>query len=419
MYLAQFESEHGTLVAASCRWSGAKVPSVSAQLSSLLFQHPVPDLAVRLQNNAGARSLTLIASAPVGDSAAVTQLLSAVTAAAPEGLTLAGSAQEFDRITTDFPAHHLRLDTRSYHHGGQPLACGFQLHPFFRWIDEHQLGAWQGHFRHQRTTEDVERRTRHYLSRLQLEKPFSDRVRQLQELLAARCLAPGWLGEEFLALNSTSALTDTQKHLQDHFTETFGRMGFTESPLVAEDADEWLSSGLHPARLENTLPSPNILGASWFDSAQLTSLLTTAWHTPAAARPSGTAPIFISYASADYSTAEKICSILEQQGRRCWLAPRDINNSLLPYPVAIETAIGTACAVVVVMSSAANLSVHIPREVDLAIERRLPIIPLRIQDILPAGQLNYLLRTCQWVEAHHRDIQDAIAEIRVRLGSAS
>jgi hypothetical protein len=33
---------------------------------------------------------------------------------------------------------------------------------------------------------------------------------------------------------------------------------------------------------------------------------------------------FISYDSADFSVAEKVCAELESTGFRCWIAPRDV-----------------------------------------------------------------------------------------------
>ena len=99
----------------------------------------------------------------------------------------------------------------------------------------------------------------------------------------------------------------------------------------------------------------------------------------------------------------------------CWIAPRDIDRDILPYPEAIVRALAHARAVVVLLSDTANLSVHIPRELDLALERKLSIVPVRLQEVVPEGQLNYLLRTCQWLNAYGRDFRGAIDELVTRL----
>ena len=38
--------------------------------------------------------------------------------------------------------------------------------------------------------------------------------------------------------------------------------------------------------------------------------------------------IFISYSSIDKTAADTVCSILEQNGVSCWIAPRDITPGL-------------------------------------------------------------------------------------------
>jgi hypothetical protein len=108
---------------------------------------------------------------------------------------------------------------------------------------------------------------------------------------------------------------------------------------------------------------------------------------------------------------------LERAGWQCWIAPRDITTTGLPYTEAIPRAIQQARAVIVLLSPSANLSVHIPRELDLALARRLPVVPLRLVDLLPTGQLEYLLRTCQWLDVFGRDCGDAMTELDCRLRS--
>jgi hypothetical protein len=129
--------------------------------------------------------------------------------------------------------------------------------------------------------------------------------------------------------------------------------------------------------------------------------------------------VFISYASGDFAHAMAACRALEDKGIACWIAPRNINETADPYPVAISRALAGAKAVVVILSDTTNLSVHVPREVDIALERRLLIVPMRLQDIAPSGQLSYLLRTCQWLDAFERDFSGVVAELLARLGAMS
>jgi hypothetical protein len=56
-------------------------------------------------------------------------------------------------------------------------------------------------------------------------------------------------------------------------------------------------------------------------------------HRPAAPAAlggdAGTADVFISYASTDKAAADSICDTLERGGITCWIAPRDVTNSML------------------------------------------------------------------------------------------
>jgi hypothetical protein len=107
--------------------------------------------------------------------------------------------------------------------------------------------------------------------------------------------------------------------------------------------------------------------------------------------------VFISYASKDKYIADAACAVLEANGIRCWIAPRDI----LPgadWGESIVDALSAARVFVLVFSSNANSSQQIRREVERAVNRGLAVIPLRIEDVPPTNafspplerHLNYL-----------------------------
>src|ERR1700729_3083932 len=68
--------------------------------------------------------------------------------------------------------------------------------------------------------------------------------------------------------------------------------------------------------------------------------------------PRTSSNVFISYASRDAAVATSIVDTLEQQGLKCWLAPRDVKAGA-PYADAIVRAINEASAVVLVLSASA------------------------------------------------------------------
>jgi len=108
--------------------------------------------------------------------------------------------------------------------------------------------------------------------------------------------------------------------------------------------------------------------------------------------------VFISHAKADKAIADMVCATLEQQGLRCWIAPRDIRPGT-DWSGAIVEAIRGSRAMVLVFSDHANGSRHIPRELERAIDREIPIIPFRIENVLPRGPLEYSLSSVHWLDA--------------------
>jgi hypothetical protein len=75
--------------------------------------------------------------------------------------------------------------------------------------------------------------------------------------------------------------------------------------------------------------------------------------------------VFMSYASQDAAVAKLMVENLEQQGVKCWVAPRDVKPGA-QYADAIIRAINDAKAIVVVLSSSAMVSSHVAREVERA-----------------------------------------------------
>ena len=108
--------------------------------------------------------------------------------------------------------------------------------------------------------------------------------------------------------------------------------------------------------------------------------------------------VFISYASEDKSVADAVCATLESRGIRCWIAPRDVLPGL-HYGEAIIDAIRECRIMVLVFSSKANLSGHIPKEIERAVSQGSTIMPLRIEDVVPAKSLDYFIGGVHWLDA--------------------
>ena len=108
--------------------------------------------------------------------------------------------------------------------------------------------------------------------------------------------------------------------------------------------------------------------------------------------------VFISHSSQDKLIAEAVCNRLESAGIRCWIAPRDINAGE-GWSAAIMRGIDLCRVMVLVFSDHANGSAHVRREVAHACGQELIVIPLRIRDTFPKGDLQYYLSELHWLDA--------------------
>ncbi|WP_146910032.1 toll/interleukin-1 receptor domain-containing protein [Arenimonas daejeonensis] len=110
------------------------------------------------------------------------------------------------------------------------------------------------------------------------------------------------------------------------------------------------------------------------------------------------ADVFVSYASADRDVAFRIVAYLEEQGIRCWVAPRDVGPGV-EYGQAIIDAIGEVRALVLVLSDQSNESQFVRKEVERAVSKTKPVLPVRIREVTPSGALEFYISSAQWVDA--------------------
>lgn len=112
----------------------------------------------------------------------------------------------------------------------------------------------------------------------------------------------------------------------------------------------------------------------------------------------GGTQVFICHASSDAALASRLVRSLEREGARCWLAPRDIAPGS-EYADAIVGAIEASTVIVFLFSHASDRSSHCRSELELAKNRSLPLIPVRLDGTLPSGATRYFLSTTQWLDA--------------------
>ena len=120
--------------------------------------------------------------------------------------------------------------------------------------------------------------------------------------------------------------------------------------------------------------------------------------------------VFISYSSKDRLAADAACAVLEAKGISCWIAPRDI----VPgenWSASIPGAIAAARVFLLIFSNNANASEQVGREVDIAANRRLTIIPFRIENTLPEKSLEYFLNTRHWLDAFTPPLEQHLSKL--------
>lgn len=107
---------------------------------------------------------------------------------------------------------------------------------------------------------------------------------------------------------------------------------------------------------------------------------------------------FISYSSKDKITADACCAVLEGAGVRCWIAPRNVRPGT-EYGAAIIDGIEQSRVMVLIFSSSSNNSGQIHREIERAVSKGMPIIPVRIEEVTPTKSMEYFLGAIHWLDA--------------------
>ena len=127
--------------------------------------------------------------------------------------------------------------------------------------------------------------------------------------------------------------------------------------------------------------------------------------------------IFISYSQPDRDAAFALVQRLEARGIRVWIAPRDVSPAA-DWAAEIIDAISSARLMVLVFSGSSNDSGQVRREVERAVHKQLPILPFRIEDVLPSKSLEYFLSAQHWMDAFPPPVEPHIDRLCDYLDAA-
>jgi hypothetical protein len=125
---------------------------------------------------------------------------------------------------------------------------------------------------------------------------------------------------------------------------------------------------------------------------------------------------FISYSSKDKTTADATCATLEANGIRCWMAPRDIVPGS-DWSASIVEALDQCRVMVLIFSAHANASPQIRNEIARAVQRGVPVVPVRIEDIAPTKSLAYFMTAVHWLDALTPPLEHHLQRLGVSIKS--
>ena len=120
--------------------------------------------------------------------------------------------------------------------------------------------------------------------------------------------------------------------------------------------------------------------------------------------------VFISYSTNDKLIANNIVSYLENNNIKCWIAPRNITPGL-SWADAIVKGIDSSKILVLIFSSNVLNSDFVKNELNLASDKKIPIIPFRIENIMPKDDFKFYLSRTHWLDAFDYDINTHTQEL--------
>ena len=79
--------------------------------------------------------------------------------------------------------------------------------------------------------------------------------------------------------------------------------------------------------------------------------------------------VFISHSHSNANVANSICEIIEKRGISCWIAPRDVRPGKI-WDDEIVDGIESCKAMIILVSDHSNSSMHVRKEIELALNQK-------------------------------------------------
>ena len=108
--------------------------------------------------------------------------------------------------------------------------------------------------------------------------------------------------------------------------------------------------------------------------------------------------VFINHSTAGKLTAYAICSELESVGIRCWILPRDLHVGI-GWDQSVAHAVRSCRIMIVVLSDYANRSNRVERQLELAYNHGVVVIPFRTEADFADSEKQASLDSAHWIDA--------------------
>lgn len=124
--------------------------------------------------------------------------------------------------------------------------------------------------------------------------------------------------------------------------------------------------------------------------------------------------VFISHSSADADFAMQLCSIFEEEGLGCWIAPRDIPYGS-EWAGEITEAIKRSAVMIFILTKNSNQSHQVVKEINTALQNNVTIIPIKLDEIKMNASLSYYLLNLHWLKLKDVKEEEEIRRLALRV----
>lgn len=128
--------------------------------------------------------------------------------------------------------------------------------------------------------------------------------------------------------------------------------------------------------------------------------------------------VFISHSMKDDDIAETLKQKLQASGLVCWKAPDDIMPGE-SWPAAITRALASCKTMCLVWSANSVDSPEVAKELTLAMQNGVTVVPFRLEKIEPKGEWLYHLANTHWMDAFPGSYLDHVDKLAAWLRQAS